>query len=283
MNWKSKWNYQAEFIGEVPDDLIEYFKDAQIQESYEVNKLSFTKFEEEAINRVINFFNYVFLKFGFLDLEISSKQIIIIEESEFIEKIAKSRGLCKFGYVYLSRDQKNWRFLRSLVHEIAHLCSFYSLEIKEKNSSILIDLKKTGFYQKEKNHYYYQALNEAATEFFADIIMHYILSTDLLSSEERNQLASFTNYLPEKTFFEELFNSSQNSVKLWNSFFKSYIDGKNTFLNELEESFPNTCLDLDIKKLKVNEEEKIRRIAKKIDNNLLMKINQKLDQYEVAT
>lgn len=278
MDWNSKWNYQASFIGNVPSELEAVFNIAQINESYQVNKLAFTKFEEEAINRVINLVNLLLYKLNFKAIEISPFQIIIVEEIEFIEKIAQSRGLSKFGYVYLSRDEKNWRFLRSLIHEVSHLISFYSLEVKEENNTILVDLNKTGFYYKEKNSYYFHAFNEAATEFFADKIMYYILSSDLLMDKEKKALQSFTNYLPEKIFFEELINLFNDSNKFWNTLFKSYLSGEVAIFRMLEEEFPE--IYMDIKNLKAGEEENLKKLARKQDPILLENLERRISEYE---
>lgn len=278
MDWKSKWNYKVEYIGNVPDELINTFKICQINEIESVNKLSFTNFEKEAIKRVLNFTNLILFKAGYSEINISLNQIIVLEEKEFLEKIGFGRGLTNFGYSYLIRDEKKWRFVRSLSHEVAHLISFYSLEILEKKGKISINLKRTGYLEKEKRNFFYQALNETATEFFTDIIISYIIGSDFLSIEDKKNLETFSNYLPEKLFFDNLINFSTDPSILWKSFLSSFINGKNEFIDLLSKEFPLICKD--IRKLETNNEEKLKKILRKQNLALLDKFLKGLSDYK---
>lgn len=243
-NWHEKWNYRPIFVGEVSKGTRREFSVAQVAELYDITYLSWNDFESEVIAKILEISTSVLEINGIRPIKVHNEQIIILEKDVFLDKVANSEnetGKCSNGFVYVCRNENKSVFVSDLSHELSHLYSYYSLQIKEDGEFRYIDTAQLGYsLLLGKNKHDYDGLNEAVTEMWSKVILSQLFREypALLTESEQEEALSYYAYPYHAALIEEIIFKMTKDNVLALPLFKSYFDGSTDFLDLLNEELP---------------------------------------------
>lgn len=241
--WKEKWNYKPIFVNKVGKETRERFAMAQIAELYDVSSLTVSDFENSLIDKALDTSERLFKLNRIRPIIVCKEQVIVLNPVEFKNKIANKEndaGKCSSGYIYICRNKNKAIFLSDLLHELSHLYSFYSLEIREGGKQRFIKVSQTGYSIITSTELLYDGLNEATTDIFSKIIMKELFRRypEILSVDEKDYALNYYGYPYHATLLEEIiFHLTEENVLLL-PLLKSYIDGSSDFINQLKKELP---------------------------------------------
>ncbi len=197
MKLEDKINYRIFFKGANKSQLEERFYHEKIKDNLSSNSLEMNEFEKDIINRVVNLTNLMFVREGLKGVNVSKEEVVLLNKDVYRKEMINN-----FKYIYLTRDESKYLFVKKLVYSIANAISFHFIEVSEdKKGELLINIRQLGYQKKENNTLIFEALNQAAIEFLSDIIMSYVSQLNIISEDNKKMLSPFKDEFNEKFFF----------------------------------------------------------------------------------
>ncbi|MFA7050255.1 MAG: hypothetical protein WC164_04085 [Patescibacteria group bacterium] len=255
--WSEKWNYKPEFIGGVSKQTKDDFSLPKIAQIFDIEPLSWNDFEKNIIKKILES-SYCVLEINQIKpIKVYEEQIIILSKDDYDSKIAlgpDEAGRCSNGYLYICRNEDQVVFIHNLAHELSHLLSFYSLEIKERGKRRFINMKQSGYsIYGSRGASFYSGLNEAVTDLCAKLFLDYFLdgNENLFTRMERKNIVNYFSYPYHVALIETLIFPEEDDLLAY-AFFESYFTGANCFFEILERRKPG-LLDI-LKNMNASEE-----------------------------
>jgi hypothetical protein len=197
-------------------------------------------FEVQAIKAIIRKYQKMLKENGFnifFDPDIS--RIHITTKKEYREKIDKNNsGKFQWGDIYVFRSDNKSYFIGSLVHQLAHMLSYYEIAVtKSASGSFGLESKQSGIHKTDRSLKLddFLGLNEALAETITRDICHRLCENNvLLNDEETLKLLggmSYQNHIKMVNVITA--NKHEDKQKTMMIFLHSFIFGDEEFLNTL--------------------------------------------------
>lgn len=244
--WKGKWNYAPEFVGDVDDKIRSEFLLPLFINSRNIESDPWSDFEVKAIDVILNKSKALMIKNDILSVNVSNEQIIILTPFNYKEKFKdkfyeECFAFSEMGIIYLMRrnHKDRWMFVKDFCHELSHLQSFYSLRVDSEKKNGLIDVYQTGLAKKNiDDSFSFKGLNEAVSEMWSKCIISSLVDEPLLFKNELEEAMISTMYISQILLIEEIIHNLINNDNLFNILFKSYFFGSSHFIDFIENQIP---------------------------------------------
>ncbi len=254
-------------------------------EIYGVKNLIWNKRENRAVEHVLKSLAFVLKELKLSPMTIDHHHIHILSKKEYFRHFRKeSTGKFEFGHIYIPRSTGKCHFLISLAHELAHLASFYGLQInitynnqlKRFQDEIILRYCGLNFSNQANTKDYFLGVNEAVAEIFSNLILLTYSQKHPLTPEDKKYLSEPQSYIAHililRKIFEKNFSSQRNRRFIFQQLLKNYITGKHTVLKKLPKNIQNILSEMkpaDESAYETAKKLKFYKLAKEIKTKYL--------------